>query len=278
MTELQGRNAVVTGAGSGLGAALTRMLATAGANVALLDIDTDAAAVNARAIADEVGVTTTSAHCDVGDTASVVTAAEHVRVTLGGCDILCSNVGVQQFGAIDKLTEQDWQWILNVNVLGTVRTVREFLPMLRAGDGFRRIVFTASSSVLAPSVRLGAYQTSKFAVLGFAESLREELADEDIGVTVLFPGGMITRHLESSVQARPSELGESVLDMGDVDAMIAHQPMGDDDLATPEHAIRNLLADLVAGEPYVLTHGSYRPLYLQRRDALDAAFDRMEAS
>ena len=278
VTDLQGRNAVVTGAGSGLGAALARMLADAGANVALLDIDADAAAANAATIADEVGVTSTSAHCDVGDTASVVTAAEHVRVTLGGCDVLCSNVGVQQFGAIDKLTEQDWQWILNVNVLGSVRTVREFLPMLRAGKGFRRIVFTASSSVLAPSVRLGAYQTSKFAVLGFAESLREELTGEDIGVTVLFPGGMMTRHLESSVEARPADLGESLLDMGDVDAMIAHQPMGDDDLATPEHAIRNLLADLEAGEPYVLTHGSYRPLYQARRDAIDAAFDRMEAS
>ncbi len=278
MTDLQGRTAVVTGAGSGLGAAMARMLADAGADVALLDIDADAAAANATTIAEEVGVTTTSAHCDVGDTASVVTAAEHVRVTLGGCDILCSNVGVQQFGAIDKLTDQDWQWILNVNVVGTVRTVREFLPMLRAGSGLRRIVFTASSSVLAPSVRLGAYQTSKFAVLGFAESLREELTGEDIGVTVLFPGGMMTRHLESSVQARPSELGESLLDMGDVDAMIAHQPMDDDDITTPEHAIRNLLDDLVAGEPYVLTHGSYRPLYQQRRDAIDAAFDRMEAS
>jgi short-subunit dehydrogenase len=150
--------------------------------------------------------------------------------------------------------------------------------MLRAGTGFRRIVFTASSSVLAPSVRLGAYQTSKFAVLGFAESLREELAGDDIGVTVLFPGGMMTRHLESSVQARPSALGESVLDQRDVEAMMAHQPMGDGDLATPEHAIRNLLADLEAAEPYVLTHGSYRPLYEQRRAALDAAFDRMEAS
>jgi NAD(P)-dependent dehydrogenase (short-subunit alcohol dehydrogenase family) len=254
------------------------MLADAGADVALLDIDADAAAANAATIADEVGVTTTSARCDVGDTASVVTAAEHVRVTLGGCDILCSNVGVQQFGAIDKLTEQDWQWILNVNVLGTVRTVREFLPMLRAGNGFRRIVFTASSSVLAPSVRLGAYQTSKFAVLGFAESLREELTGEDIGVTVLFPGGMMTRHLESSVEARPADLGESLLDMGDVEAMMAHQPMEDGDLATPEHAIRNLLADLEADEPYVITHGSYRPLYQQRRDAIDAAFDRMEAS
>jgi NAD(P)-dependent dehydrogenase (short-subunit alcohol dehydrogenase family) len=278
MADLQGRNAVVTGAGSGLGAALARAFADAGANVALLDIDADPAAATATTIADETGVTTTSAHCDVGDVASVVTAAEHVRVTLGGCDILCSNVGVQQFGAIDALTEQDWQWVLNVNVLGTVRTVREFLPMLRAGTGFRRIVFTASSSVLAPSVRLGAYQTSKFAVLGFAESLREELHGEDIGVTVLFPGGMMTRHLESSVEARPSELGESRLDMSDVEAMVAHQPMGDDDLATPEHAIRNLLADLEAGEPYVLTHGSYRPLYQQRRDALDAAFDRMEAS
>jgi NAD(P)-dependent dehydrogenase (short-subunit alcohol dehydrogenase family) len=278
VTDLQSRSAVVTGAGSGLGAALARAFADAGASVALLDIDADAAAANAATITAETGVATTSARCDVGDTASVVTAAEHVRVTIGGCDILCSNVGVQQFGAIDKLTDEDWQWVLNVNVLGTVRTVREFLPMLRAGTGFRRIVFTASSSVLAPSVRLGAYQTSKFAVLGFAESLREELAGDDIGVTVLFPGGMMTRHLESSVQARPTELGESILDQRDVEAMMAHQPMGDGDLATPEHAIRNLLVDLEAGEPYVLTHGSYRPLYEQRRAALDAAFDRMEAS
>jgi meso-butanediol dehydrogenase / (S,S)-butanediol dehydrogenase / diacetyl reductase len=256
---------------------MARAFADAGANVALLDIDAESAAANAATIAEETGVTTTSARVDVGDTASVVTAAEHVHNALGGCDILCSNVGVQQFGAIDKLTEQDWQWVLNVNVLGTVRTVREFLPMLRRGSGFRRIVFTASSSVLAPSVRLGAYQTSKFAVLGFAESLREELAGEDIGITVLFPGGMMTRHLESSVQARPSHLGESVLDMDDVNAMVAHQPMDDGDLATPEHAIRNLLADLEAGEPYVITHGSFRPLYDQRRDAIDAAFDRMEA-
>ena len=121
--------------------------------------------------------------------------------------MLCSNVGVQQFGAIDQLTEQDWQWVLNVNVLGTVRTVREFLPMLRAGSGLRRIVFTASSSVLAPSVRMARTRRASSRCIGFAESLREELAGEDIGVTVLFPGGMMTRHLESSVLARPPELG-----------------------------------------------------------------------
>jgi meso-butanediol dehydrogenase / (S,S)-butanediol dehydrogenase / diacetyl reductase len=114
--------------------------------------------------------------------------------------------------------------------------------------------------------------------MGFAESLREELAPEGIGVTILFPGGMMTRHLESSVLARPSELGESVLDQSDVEAMMAHQPMGDGDLATADDAIRNLLTDLEAGEPYVITHGSFRPIYERRRAAMDAAFDRMEAS
>jgi NAD(P)-dependent dehydrogenase (short-subunit alcohol dehydrogenase family) len=277
MSDFAGRTAVVTGAGSGLGAAMARLFAGAGMNVAVLDIDEEAAASTASSIA-ELGVTTTSAHVDIGDTASVVAAADEVRSTLGGCDVLCSNVGVQQFGAVDHLTEQDWSWVINVNVLGTIRTVREFLPMLRAASGFRRIVFTASSSVLAPSVRLAAYQTSKFAVMGFAESLREELEPEGIGVTIVFPGGMMTRHLESSVLARPAELGESVLDQEDVTAMLAHQPMGDGDLVTADEAIRNLLTDLEAGEPYVLTHGSYRPIYERRRAAMDSAFDRMENS
>ena len=277
MSDLAGRIAVVTGAGSGLGAAMARRFAGVGMSVGVLDIDEQAAASTAGSIA-ELGVPTTSVRADVGDAASVAAAAEQIRSTLGGCDVLCSNVGVQQFGAVDRLTEQDWAWVMNVNVLGAMRTIREFLPMLRARSGWRRIVFTASSSVLAPSVRMAAYQTSKFAVMGFAESLREELAPEGIGVTIVFPGGMMTRHLESSVLARPAELGTSTLDQEDVAAMLTHQPMGDGDLVTPEQAIRNLLADLDANQPYVITHGSYRPIYERRRSAMDAAFDRMEAS
>lgn len=278
MVDLMGKVAVVTGAGSGLGAALAHAFAARGMAVASLDIDAPAAAATAEALAAQHGVPTTSLRTDVGDPASVAAAAAHVREVLGGCHLLCANVGVQQFGAADRLTEQDWAWVLNVNVMGTVRTVREFLPVLREGEGMRRIVFTCTANVLAPSVRLAAYQTSKFAVLGFAESLREELAGEGVGVTVLFPHGMITRHLESSVAARPAELGTSALDMEDVQAMLAHAPMADGDLATPEHAIRNLLEELEAGQPYVITHGTYRPVYQRRRDAIDAAFDRMERS
>jgi NAD(P)-dependent dehydrogenase (short-subunit alcohol dehydrogenase family) len=276
--ELAGKVAVVTGGGAGLGAALARAFAQEGAAVAALDIDGPAAERTAKSIAEELGVPTTSTRVDVGDAATVAAAALHVQATLGGCDVLCANVGVQQFGALDRLTEQDWEWVLGVNVLGTIRTVREFLPLIREREGWRRIVLTASSSVLTPAVRMGAYQTSKFAITGLGETLREELAPEGIGVTILFPGGMATGHLQSSIQARPAVLGTTSVDPDDLTAMLAHRPVGDGDIVTPEHAIRNLLADLRNNEPYTVTHGSFRPFYITRRDAMDAALDRMEVS
>ena len=85
---------------------------------------------------------------------------------------MCANVGVQQFGAIDRLTEDDWRWVLEVNVLGTVRTVAAFLPMIRQRSGLRRILLTASSGALVPGVRLAAYTASKDAVIGYVEAAR----------------------------------------------------------------------------------------------------------
>jgi NADP-dependent 3-hydroxy acid dehydrogenase YdfG len=254
--DLAGRVAVVTGGGSGLGAAMAATFAAAGMAVAALDIDEERAASTATKLADEHGVATTAIRTDVADVASVEAAAEHVRATLGRCDLLCANVGVQQFGAIDRLTDADWQWVLGVNVMGTIHTVREFLPLLRGRSGWRHIAVTASSGVLIPGVRLGAYQTSKFAVMGFGE----------------------TRHLESSALARPAELGASVTLPDDIDAMMASRQVGEAHVATAEHAVRNLLDDLLANQPYVLTHGDYRARYNLRRDALEAAFDRMERS
>jgi NAD(P)-dependent dehydrogenase (short-subunit alcohol dehydrogenase family) len=278
VAEHASKVAVVTGGGSGLGAAMGQSLAAVGMAVAVLDIDEAAATQTADALAKECGVPTTALRVDVGDSASVEAAARQVEQVFGGCDVLCANVGVQQFGAIDHLTDDDWQWVLNVNVLGVVRTVRSFLPLLRARSGWRRIVLTASSSVLAPSVRMGAYQSSKFAVMGFGETLRAELADEGIGVTVLFPGGMVTRHLESSAAARPAVLTETGAQPDDLDRMLSYSPMVDGDVVTPEYAIRNLLLDLEENVPYSLTHGSHRPAYLSRREAMDTAFDRMESA
>ena len=276
--EVDGRVAVVTGAGSGLGAAMCWRFARAGMAVAALDIDPTTAAATAAGVAADIGVPTMSARVDVGDQASIAEAAAAVESALGGCDVLAANVGVQQFGAIDRLTDDDWSWVINVNVLGTVRTVASFLPMIRRRQGWRRIVLTASSGALVPAVRLGAYQTSKFAIVGYGETLRQELAAEGIGVTILFPAGMATRHLETSALARPAEKGEWVILPDDIEAMMSSQNMSVSDVATPEHAVRHLLEALSADEPYVITHGNYRADYHRRLAAIETAFDRMERS
>lgn len=126
---------------------------------------------------------------------------------------------------------------------------------------------------------MAAYVTTKYAVVGYGEVLRQELAEEGINVSLLFPAGMITRHLESSVAARPKVLGESRLERADIEAMMASANITQENhLATAEHAVRNLLAELRAKAPYIITHGAYKnQVEAQQRTVLDA-FDRMLAN
>ena len=160
---------------------------------------------------------------DVADAASVETAAAAVEERFGGADLVVSNVGVQLFGSVEAFTDDEWRWLLDVNVTGSARVARAFLPLLRRAER-GRLAFTTSSSILDPASRLGAYQATKFAVWGLAETLRLELADDGIGVSVIFPSGMITRHLETSEAAQPEHVRRPIADDGDFDAMIASNP------------------------------------------------------
>jgi len=276
--DYDGRTAIVTGAGSGLGAAMAALFAGAGASVALLDIDGARAENQAEALR-ATGTEALAIRVDVANRASLSAAAEAVRERFGAIHILCANVGVQQFGAIDALTEADWRWVTDVNLHGVIGTVDAFLPLLREGEGDRHIVVTSSASFFQLGIRMAAYVASKFAVTGFAEVLREELAPEGINVSMLFPAGMATRHIESSIAARPPERGPSHFDHADVRAMLAHAKIdAAAHVASAEHAVRNLLADLATRERYIFTHGNYRDqIEAQQQDVL-RAFDRMSQS
>ncbi len=197
MSALAGGTAVITGAGSGLGAAMAGAFAAEGMGIAALDINREAAESTATGLAAG-GTDALARAVDVADRATLDDAAAAVGERFGACNVLCANVGVQQFGALEKLTADDWQWILSVNVIGTANTVDAFLPLLRASEGPRHIVLTSSVAALVPSPRQGAYIASKFAVTGYGDVLRHELADDGIGVTIVFPAGMITNHIESS--------------------------------------------------------------------------------
>ncbi len=128
-------------------------------------------------------------------------------------------------------------------------------------------------------MRMAAYSASKFAVTGYDEVLRRKLASEKVNVALIFPAGMATRHLESSIAARPAELGGSRIEMDDVQAMIADVGIDPASLiAIAEHAIRNLLDCLDAGHPDIITHGTYCRYVKARHRNILGAFDQMTAN
>lgn len=180
------RVAVVTGGASGFGRALGEQCAARGMHVVLADRDGERAAHEAAALHAAHGVETFSVRVDVADADEVVAAARAVTERFGRADVVVSNVGVQLFGPVERLTDDEWRWVLDVNVVGAARTARAFLPLLRRSPA-GRLVFTASSSVLAPASRMAAYQASKFALWGLAETLRLELAGDTTTVSVVFP-------------------------------------------------------------------------------------------
>jgi NAD(P)-dependent dehydrogenase (short-subunit alcohol dehydrogenase family) len=273
---LRGGVAVVTGAGSGLGAAMATRFSEQGMKIAALDIDGQQAKSVALRLASGADKAI-DMECDVSNRAALEEAAGRVEARFGECSVVCANVGVQQFGAVERLTENDWRWVLNVNVMGVIYTVDAFLPLLRKATGPRHIVVTSSSAAYSPGIRMAAYTTSKYAITGYAETLRMELAGEGIGVTVLFPAGMSTRHLQSSQKARPAELGPSHINREDIDAMMGSRKIDvGGHVATADYATRHLIAALAENRRYLITHGNCREVLVSNFEELLAAHDRAQ--
>ena len=265
--------AVVTGGASGLGLALGESCAAHGYTVALLDRDGGRASDEAGKLAAAHGVEAIGMAVDVADADAVVTSASTVDERFGRADLVISNVGVQLFGAVERLTDDEWRWVLDLNVIGSARVARAFLPLLRRSPP-GRLAFTTSASVLDPASHMAAYQASKFAVWGLAETLRLELADDGVGVSVIFPSGMITRHLETSTDAQPQHIARPIGGDEDFTRMLASNPALAEALATAEDAARPVLDAILAGEPYIVTHGDLRGATERRGQQLHRAAER----
>lgn len=274
MQEFRNKVAVITGAGAGLGAAMARVFAAEGMRIVVADIDVDNAEQVAHEIRDGAGEAQAVA-VDVGVPASMSELAAFTERTYGACHLLCANVGVQRLGHVDALGAEDWEWLIRVNVLGTVATVRSLLPLMRKQPGEKHIVLTSSISGLLAAPRLSAYTASKYAVTGYGETLRLELADDGIGVTLLFPGGMATTHLASSASARPPELGQSPeMDPADAAAISTVLSPSAEAIVEPAFAARHLVAAIRENRPYLVTHGPNGPDVTKRFARIEAALAR----
>ncbi len=187
--RLEGRTALITGAGSGIGRALAIHLGRRGCNLALADINPS----GLEETADLVGsAPVVSQHrLDVSEPDQIEALPAAIRTAHPRLDILINNAGVALGGTFEQVAPADFEWLISINFMGVVRMTRTFLPLLRQSDDARLVNLSSIFGIIAPPGQ-AAYVASKFAVRGFSESLRHELKQSSVGVTVAHPGGVAT--------------------------------------------------------------------------------------
>jgi short-subunit dehydrogenase len=194
--RLEGRTAVVTGAGGGIGRAVAVSLARRRCNLALADIN-EAGMDGTAELARGYGVHVTRHRLDVADRAAVAGLPALVAAEHSGVNLLVNNAGVALGGTFEQVSEEDFEWLFDINFWGVVRMTRAFLPALRASGDARVVNLSSTYGLIAPPEQ-AAYAASKFAVRGFSEALRHELEGSCVGVTVVHPGGVATSIAENA--------------------------------------------------------------------------------
>jgi NAD(P)-dependent dehydrogenase (short-subunit alcohol dehydrogenase family) len=271
MQELKDKVAVVTGGGSGIGAALARAFAAQGMDVVVADVE----AASAEKVAADVraaGRRGLAVATDVSKLSAVEALAERTWAELGACHVLCNNAGVFLLGSLASRTAHDWEWVLGVNLWGVIHGLLAFLPRMLAQPGEKHIVNTGSVAGLVPTPGTGVYAASKYAVVGLSEHLRMDLAKHGIGVSVLCPGGVTTQILASQ-RNRPAVLGASQVSQQDVLAMMGGGERAPDEMRAPEEIAAAVIDGIRSNAAYILTHAHYRAQVEARCRALMQAFD-----
>jgi NAD(P)-dependent dehydrogenase (short-subunit alcohol dehydrogenase family) len=250
----------VTGGGSGIGRGLAMALAAEGASVVIADILEERAGAVAHDI-ERAGGSALAVACDVSERSSVRALKTAANKAFGTVSLLFANAGATCFERLTDMSEEDVDWIVQVNLLGVSNCLMAFLPdMIAAREG--HVVATASMAGLIPAwIPLHVpYVAAKAGVIGMMLNLRSELSGSGIGCTVVCPGG-VTSRITDSPGYRPERFG------GPSRGVVA----GPDDFAQsanlhfrpPEEVARMVLLAMQENRPLVLTDSSRRDLFLE---------------
>jgi short-subunit dehydrogenase len=208
MKNLNGTRALVTGAGSGIGRELSLALAREGVDLWLLDINpTSLAEVReeveklSRTNNDQPIEVQTSV-CDVSKPTEITAAVQSLLAKWGRLNILVNNAGVAYYGPTEKMTAEQWNWLMSINLLAPIQFTRELLPTLLAQTESHLLNICSISGLVAGG-RFAAYHTSKFGLVGFTEAMRAEFSRQGLGVTALCPGPVRTNLYRSALNGRP---------------------------------------------------------------------------
>ena len=253
LDDLRGKRAIVTGGATGIGAAIAGALAATGVRVAVADLD----GAGAESLAARLGGGHSSCRLDVTKRADVQATFAGLIGQLGGLDILCANAGVSTMRLVQDLTDEDWDFNMDVNARGVFLTNQAAVRHWLASGSKGTIVNTASLAGKWGAPWLAHYSASKFAVVGFTQALAREVAPHGIRVNCVCPGfvrtGMQSREVGWEAELRGLSR-EAVLA-----EYVAQTPLGR--LETPEDVAKTVLflasdlAGFVTGEALNVTGG-----------------------
>ena len=207
MTEISGKAAVVTGGGSGIGMGLAKELARQGASVAVADIDL----ANAKKVAGEIraaGGTAIALHCDVCERSSIAQLKAEANASLGRIQLVFANAGATSFTPLTQMSDDDVDWIVQVNLMGVIYTARAFLEdLMNSGGG--HICATASMAGLLPGwiPEHVPYSAAKAGIIGMMMNLALELKPYNIYTTSYCPGGVASGLNANNGRYRPDRFG-----------------------------------------------------------------------
>jgi len=235
MKKLNGRVAVITGAGSGIGRALAYNLGKQQCRLALADIDEKGLKETAATLTAQ-GVDVLTKKLDVANREAVYAFADEVFETFGKVNLVFNNAGVALGATVEKMSYEDFEWLMNINFWGVVYGTKAFLPYLKQSDE-GHIINVSSVFGLIGVPTQSAYNAAKFAVRGFTESLRQELEIEGVNVSCssVHPGGIKTNI------AKNARMSDDVKDITGMDAEQASANFEKLFTTTPEQAADTIL-------------------------------------
>jgi NAD(P)-dependent dehydrogenase (short-subunit alcohol dehydrogenase family) len=273
MQSFHSKTAFITGAGSGMGLGMARTFAKVGMNVVLCDIRREALD-EALAQINALGAQAIAVEADVSVREQVEAAAQQAFDVFGKVHLVCANAGISMHGVpVEKLSAREWDWVFGVNVHGVIHCFQTFLPHMREHGEESHIVNTASIGgfQINPAWVTGPYSTTKYAVVALSETLEQECAGSNIGVSVLAPAAVNTGIFHSA-KARPDRYGGAT--SRPESEQYAHLLDGG---LPPDMVGERVLDAIRAGEFFIFTHAWPREALDARHARINAAFDDCEA-